>query len=58
MTTYWKIFEKIRQQDYIVFFDILTAAFFENGATSVPTKSRNPSICGWGDPFYLYLTHS
>ena len=23
---------------------------------SVPTKSRNPTICGWGDSFQSYLT--
>ena len=34
----------------------LTAVFFETGAMSVPTKSRNPSICGWGDWFQSYLT--
>ena len=36
----------------------LTAVFFETGAMPVPTKSRNPTICGWGDPFHSYLTHS
>ena len=34
----------------------LTAVFFETGAMSVPTKSRNPTICGWGDLFQSYLT--
>ena len=24
----------------------------------VPTKLRNPTICGWGDPFHSYLTHA
>ena len=36
----------------------LTAVFFETGAMPVPTKSRNPTICGSGDPFHSYLTHS
>ena len=34
----------------------LTAVFFETGAMSVPTKSQNPTICGWGDSFQSYLT--
>ena len=38
--------------------DDLTAVFFETGAMPVPTKSRNPTICGSGDPFHSYLTHS
>ena len=36
----------------------LTAVFFETGAMPVPTKWRNPTICGSGDPFHSYLTHS
>ena len=36
----------------------LTAVFFETGAMPVPTKSQNPTICGSGDPFHSYLTHS
>ena len=36
----------------------LTAVFFETGAMQVPTKSQNPTICGSGDPFHSYLTHS
>ena len=36
----------------------LTAVFFETGAMPVPTKLRNPTICGSGDPFHSYLTHS
>ena len=36
----------------------LTAVLFETGAKSVTTKSRNPTICGWGGPFHSYLTHS
>ena len=31
---------------------ILTAVFFETGAMPVPTKLRNPTICGSGDPFH------
>ena len=36
----------------------LTAVFFETGAMPVPSKWRNPTICGSGDPFHSYLTHS
>ena len=39
-------------------FEHLNSSFFETGAMAVPTKSRNPTICGSGDPFHLYLTHS
>ena len=37
---------------------LLTAVFFflESGAMPVLTKSRNPTIFGWGDPFHSYLT--
>ena len=38
--------------------DLLTAVFFETGAMPVPTKSRNPTICGSGDPFHSYLAQS
>ena len=34
----------------------LTAVFFETGAMPVQTKSRNPTVCGWGGPFHSYLT--
>ena len=37
---------------------LLTAVSFETGAMPVPTKSQNPTICGSGDPFHWYLTHS
>ena len=36
----------------------LTAVFFETGAMPTPTKSRNPTNCGWGGLFQSYLTHS
>ena len=36
----------------ILFEPALTAVFFETGAMPVPTKSRNPTICGSGDPFH------
>ena len=36
----------------------LTAVFFETGAMPVPTKWRNPTICGSGDPFHSYLAKS
>ena len=36
----------------------LTAVLVETGAMPVPTKSRNPTICGSGDPFHSYLAHS
>ena len=34
----------------------LTAVLVETGAMPVPTKSQNPTVCGWGGPFYSYLT--
>ena len=46
--------EKIRLEKILT----LTAVFFETGAMPVPTKSRNPTICGSGDPFHSYLAHS
>ena len=36
---------------------MLTAVCFETCAMPVPTKSWNPTICAWGDPFHSYLTH-
>ena len=33
----------------------LTAVLFETSAKSVPTKSQNPTICGWGGPFHSYV---
>ena len=36
----------------------LTAVIFETGTMLTPTKSRNPTICGWGSSFQSYLTHS
>ena len=62
----WEVFERL----LVEFLDVaerllkyfckslLTAVLFETGAKSVPTKSRNPTICGWAGPFHLYLTHS
>ena len=44
--------EKIESRNY------LTAVFFETGAMSTPTKSQNPTNCGWGGSFQSYLTHS
>ena len=46
--------EKIRLEKILT----LTAVFFETGAMPVPTKSRNPTICGSGDPFHSYLAQS
>ena len=36
----------------------LIAVFFETGAMSTPTKSRNVTKCGSGGSFHSYLTHS
>ena len=36
----------------------LTAVLVETGTMPVPTKSQNPTVCGWGGPFHSYLTHS
>ena len=36
----------------------LTAGFFETGAMPTPTKSQNPTICGWAGSFQSYLTHT
>ena len=53
----------VRNNQYI-FFSIytvathLTAGFFETGAMPTPTKSQNPTNCGWGGSFQSYLTHS
>ena len=38
--------------------DAFNSSFFETGTMSVPTKLRNPTIGGWGDPFQSFLTHS
>ena len=53
----------IENNDYLknrtpTFINDLTAVFFETGAMPVPTKSRNPTLCGSGDPFHSYLAHS
>ena len=37
---------------------ILKSSFSETGAMPTPTKLWNPTVCGWGGPFHLYLTHS
>ena len=34
------------------------SSFFKTGIMPVPTKSQNPNICGWGNPFHSYLTRS
>ena len=39
-------------------FCYLTAVVFETGAMPTPTKSQNPTICGWEGSFQSYLTHS
>ena len=51
-----------REQDMSIFVNgilwkYLTAVFFETGAMSTPTKSQNPTNCGWGGSFQSYLTH-
>ena len=35
--------------------NVYIAIFFVTGAMQVPTKSQNPTVCGWGDPFYSYF---
>ena len=42
---------------WVTFFT-LTAVFFETGAMLTPTKSQNPTNCGWGCSFQSYWTHS
>ena len=45
----WTIFPEVYSK-----FDgrYLTAVIFETGAMPTPTKSQNPTICGWGDWFH------
>ena len=56
-----KFWKKIYFFLHIIFLESwqmhLTAVFFETGAKTTPTKSRNPTNCGWGGLFQSYLTH-